>query len=147
MRILFFLTFVSVTTSALAQEFGGNPPAIKWRQVNNKAAKVIFPQGLDSIAKDVAAITDSLNNAQFSLSNRRRKISIVLQNQTTVPNGYVSLGPFRSEFYLTPQQNSFNLGSLPWHQQLAVHEFRHVQQNNHFNVGLSKLIGILFGQQ
>jgi hypothetical protein len=147
MRILFLLIFLFGAAACLGQEFGGNPPSIKWRQVNNEAAKVIFPRGLDSIAKDVAAITDSLSNSQFSFSNRRRKVSIVLQNQTTVPNGYVSLGPFRSEFYLTPQQNSFNLGSLPWHQQLAIHEFRHVQQNNHFNVGLSKLIGILFGQQ
>jgi hypothetical protein len=147
MRILFLSIFLSVAAISSGQEFGGNPPSIKWRQVNNKAAKVIFPRGLDSIAKDVAAITDSLNNSQFNLGNRRRKVAIVLQNQTTVPNGYVSLGPFRSEFYLTPQQNSFNLGSLPWHQQLAIHEFRHVQQNNHFNVGLSKLIGIFLGQQ
>src|SRR5688500_9788546 len=143
MRILIFLffLFISVIVSH-AQEFGGNPPSVKWQQVNNQAAKVIFPQGLDSIARDVATITDSLNNSIYGLGSRKRKVSIVLQNQSTVANGYVSLGPFRSEFYLTPQQNSFNLGSLPWHKQLAIHEFRHVQQNNHFNVGLSKLIGI-----
>jgi hypothetical protein len=37
----------------------------------------------------------------------------VLQNQTTISNAYVGLGPFRSEFFLTPAQNSFELGSLP----------------------------------
>ncbi|MFD2147230.1 hypothetical protein [Mucilaginibacter antarcticus] len=54
--------------------------------------------------------------------------------------------PFRSEFYLTPDQNSFELGTLSWPDQLAIHEFRHVQQYNNFNVGLSKGLSILFGQ-
>ena len=31
--------------------------------------------------------------------------------------------------------------------QLAIHEFRHVQQYNNFNVGLSHLFHILFGQE
>jgi hypothetical protein len=148
MRIFFFLLCVSVSFTSVAQEFGGNPPSIKWKQVNNKAARVIFPTGLDSIAKEVAAITERLNTGNFfSIGQKQRKISIVLQNQSTLSNAYVALGPFRSEFYLTPQQNSFSLGSLPWHQQLAIHEFRHVQQNNNFNIGLSKAFGILFGQQ
>ncbi len=71
----------------------------------------------------------------------------MLQNQTTMANGYVQLAPFRSEFYLTPEQNSFELGSLPWPEQLAIHEFRHVQQYNNFDVGLSKALRILFGEE
>ena len=42
-------------------------------------------------------------------------------------------------------QNSFELGSLPWTDQLAVHEFRHVQQYNNFDVGLSHVLRVLFG--
>jgi hypothetical protein len=37
-------------------------------------------------------------------------MSIVLQDKTTIPNAYVGLAPFRSEFYLTPDQNSFEIG-------------------------------------
>jgi hypothetical protein len=58
----------------------------------------------------------------------------------------VQLAPFRSEFQLTPSQNSFELGSIPWNQTLAIHEYRHVQQFNNFCVGLSKAFYILFGQ-
>jgi hypothetical protein len=56
------------------------------------------------------------------------------------------LAPFRSEFYLTPEQNSLELGSLPWPVQLAIHEFRHVQQYNNFNVGLSHALKVVFGE-
>lgn len=134
--------------SSRAQVFGGNPPAIKWRQINGTAARVIFPAGLDSTARSVAGIVQQLSHATTSsIGNRQQKVDIVLQQETTISNAYVQLGPFRSEFYLTPDQNSFAIGSLPWHEQLAIHEFRHVQQNNNFNVGLSHVFRILFGQE
>lgn len=142
------LMLVLLCDRSEAQVFGGNPPSIRWKQVNNKYARVIFPVGLDSIARNVAAIVQALNpTTKTSIGDKEQKIDIVLQNQTTASNGYVGLGPFRSEFYLTAPQNSFNIGSLPWEKQLAIHEFRHVQQNNNFNVGLSHLARVIFGQE
>ncbi|HMJ45942.1 MAG TPA: hypothetical protein VK498_01345, partial [Ferruginibacter sp.] len=84
---------------------------------------------------------------QNTIGPRQGKINVVLQDQTTISNAYVGLGPFRSEFFLTPFQNSFEIGSLPWGDQLAIHEFRHVQQFNNFNVGLSKVFRVLFGEE
>jgi len=134
-------------TLTKAQEFGGNPPSIKWNQVNTKSARVIFPTGLDSAAEEVANIILRMNRAiQPTIGYKQKQISIVLQNQTTVANAYVGLAPFRSEFFLTPEQNSFDIGSLPWAKQLAIHEFRHVQQYNNFDVGFSKVLRILFGE-
>jgi hypothetical protein len=48
---LYLLLLLPIFTATLtkAQEFGGNPPSIKWQQVNTPAAKVIFPVGLDSL--------------------------------------------------------------------------------------------------
>lgn len=132
---------------ANAQTFGGNPPSIKWKQVNTPAAKVIFPAGLDSTAMRVANIVQQMNGRMLpTIGPRQKQVSIVLQNQTTIANAYVGLAPFRSEFYLTPEQNSFEIGSLPWNEQLAIHEFRHVQQYNNFNVGVSHLLKVLFGE-
>ncbi|UOE46951.1 hypothetical protein MTO98_21335 [Mucilaginibacter sp. SMC90] len=134
-------------TLSKAQVFGGNPPSIKWKQVNTSSARVIFPAGLDSAGLRVANIVQQMNGfVRPTIGFKQKQISIVLQNQTTVANGYVGLAPFRSEFYLTPDQNSFEIGSLPWPQQLAIHEFRHVQQYNNFNVGLSRLLRIIFGE-
>ncbi|MEP6594757.1 MAG: hypothetical protein ABJA71_02375, partial [Ginsengibacter sp.] len=141
-----FFLFVSLLLQA--QEFGGNPPSLKWKQINTPVSRVIFPQGIDSQANRVANIMSYLNNTtQQTIGNGQRKVNVVLQNQTIISNAYVGLGPFRSEFFLTPSQNSFELGSLPWADQLAIHEFRHVQQYNNFNNGLSKLMRILFGEE
>ena len=134
-------------TITRAQEFGGNPPSLKWKQVNTPAAKVIFPAGMDSAGVGVANIIQQMNGLiKPTIGFKQKQVSIVLQNQTTVANGYVGLAPFRSEFFLTPEQNSFDIGSLPWPRQLAIHEFRHVQQYNNFNVGLSHTLHILFGE-
>ncbi|MDB5130597.1 MAG: hypothetical protein JWR02_346 [Mucilaginibacter sp.] len=146
-QLSLLLLFTTTATITRAQEFGGNPPSIKWKQVNTPAAKVIFPAGLDSAAMRVANIVEQMNKAiQPTIGFKQKQISIVLQNQTTISNAYVGLAPFRSEFFLTPEQNSFDIGSLPWPEQLAIHEFRHVQQYNNFNVGMSHVLKVLFGE-
>ncbi|MES2649810.1 MAG: hypothetical protein V4717_23235 [Bacteroidota bacterium] len=131
-----------------AQEFGGNPSSVKWRQINTKATKIIYPNGLDSIANRVATITELLDkDYSATIGNQHRKVSIVLQANNTLSNAYVGLAPFRSEFYLTPPQNPFQLGSLRWADNLAIHEFRHVVQYNNFNKGLSKFFSVILGEQ
>ncbi|QXV64873.1 hypothetical protein INP83_17570 [Mucilaginibacter sp. 21P] len=147
MKRLLILLLILTATFARAQQFGGNPPSIKWKQINTPAARVIFSQGMDSIAQQVAATVVQMNSLiKPTIGFKQRQVNIVLQNQTTVSNAYVGLAPFRSEFYLTPSQNSFDVGSLPWWQQLAIHEFRHVQQYNNFNVGFSRALRIVFGE-
>jgi hypothetical protein len=131
-----------------AQQFGGNPPSIKWKQINTDTVRVIFPAGLEQQAQDVADISLKLSKRTTnSIGDRVRKINIVLQNQTTVSNGYVALGPYRSEFQLLPDPNSFVLGSLPWIKSLATHEYRHVQQYNNFRKGFASGFYILFGEE
>jgi len=65
---------------------------------------------------------------------------------TNISNGYVGLAPFRSEFFTTPPQNNFALGSLPWLDLLTIHEYRHVLQFSNGKHGLSKVLSVLFGQ-
>ena len=131
-----------------AQQFGGNPPSLKWEQINTDSARIIFPKGLDSQAQRVADIVHYLAQQKpFSPGDKIYKINIVLQNQTTISNGYVGLGPYRSEFYMTPDPNNFDQGSLAWPDQLAVHEYRHVMQYNNFRNGLSKTFYYLFGEE
>ncbi|RYE03875.1 MAG: hypothetical protein EOP44_06130, partial [Sphingobacteriaceae bacterium] len=143
--ILFLSTFFYADLHA--QEFGGNPPSVRWQQINTKEARIIFPQGQDSSAQRVANIIRFMNgNLAPSIGFRQKKINVVLQNKTTISNGYVGLAPFRSEYYLTPYQNSFELGSLRWTDQLTIHEFRHVQQYNNFDVGLTRVFHHIFGE-
>jgi hypothetical protein len=145
---IFLLLTLSLSIYAHAQEFGGNPPSLKWKQINTDTAKVIFPAGLEKQALDISTIVHRLANITGkTIGSNLSRINIVLQPLPTTANGYVSLGPFRSEFFLTPRQNSFELGSLPWHKTLALHEYRHVQQYSNFRTGLSKAFYILFGEE
>jgi hypothetical protein len=146
-RFCFFLLNFCLLLNARAQIFGGTPPAIRWQSIHTVPANIIFPSGLEEEARQVAVLISSLSKTTLStIGTRQKPIDIVFHNLTTISNGYVQLAPFRSEFELTAPQNSFDLGSLPWNQTLAIHEYRHVQQYNNFNVGISKLFYILAGQ-
>ena len=135
--LLLFCLFAGLYSRA--QVFGGNPPSLHWKQIKTDTVRVIFPPGLTAVANEVASLAGQLGRTQRTLGKKMRPISIVLQTLPTVSNGYVGLAPRRSEFYMTAEQNSFDLGSLPWSQQLLFHEFRHVQQYNNFRKGISKL--------
>lgn len=147
-RHIFLLLFVASSLQLFAQRFGANPSSLKWKQVNTDTARVIFPAGLEKQALDISGVVHQLARTTVStIGGNTRKINIVLQNQTTIANGYVALGPYRSEFFLTPRQNNFELGSLPWHKTLALHEYRHVQQFNNYRKGLSRAFYYVFGEQ
>ncbi len=145
---LVFLSFLFMSSSYIkAQQFGGNPPSLKWKQLNSDTARIIYPAGLDGQAQRVASVVHFLAAKNNTLGSRLQKINIVLQNQSTAANGYVALGPYRSEFMMTPPINNFDLGSITWAEQLAVHEYRHVQQFNNFKTGASKAMYYLFGEE
>lgn len=143
---LVFLIFFS--TKLTAQIFGGNKSKTKWSQINTDSFRIIFPDGSQNSAERLANVISSLQgNSKSAINNKFQKINILLQNQTTFSNAYVGLAPWRSEFYLTAPQNTFELGSLQWIDNLAIHEYKHVQQYNQFNRGLSNFMGVLLGQE
>ena len=131
-----------------AQEFGGNPSSLKWKQFNNTHSRVIFPAGMDSQASRINNINRLLaNNTAYSIGGKQRKWDIVLLNQTTIPNAYVRMAPIMSELYMVPGQNNFNTGSLRWDDNLIIHENRHIQQFSNFNNGLTKVFSFFLGQE
>ncbi|MEO8764862.1 MAG: hypothetical protein ABI416_11270 [Ginsengibacter sp.] len=143
-----FLISMVFYCRGFAQVFGGDPPCMQWKQINSPLVRVIFPAGMDSTAGRIANVISFINARTLqTIGTKSKKVNLVLQNQTTVSNAYVGLGPFRSEFLTTPFQNSFELGSLPWQDQLTIHEYRHVQQYNNFNTGLSKIFYAVFGDE
>ena len=148
LKIAAGLFLATICYNTKGQQFGGNNSAIKWKQINTGPVRVIFPKGEDSTAARITDIINYLDTTTLkSIGTKRKKINLILQDRTTISNAYVGLGPFRSEFFLTPVQNSFEQGSIPWPDQLASHEFRHVQQYNNFNVGFSKVLRSVFGEE
>jgi hypothetical protein len=147
-KILIALGLFLLTGYLEAQNFGGNPAAIKWKQFNNATNRVIFPIGMDSQARRINAINQLLKkNTAYSIGGSQQKWSILLLNQTTISNGIVRMAPILSEFYMTPDQNNFSSGSLRWDDNLIIHENRHIQQYSNFKSGLTKVFSIFLGQE
>ena len=80
-----------------------NPPALRWQEVRTPHFRVLYTGGLDSAAQRTAARLEQLhgpNGATLGVSPR--PISVVMQNQTTVSNGFVTFLPRHAEFFTTP---------------------------------------------
>jgi hypothetical protein len=123
--IIFLLALIHINCTSLAQEFGGNPMSVKWRQIDTDTLRVIYPVGLEKQAQRVANTIHYLSkNTRRSVGEKQKKLNVVLHNQTVVSNGYVGLAPFISEFYLTQPQNSHVVGSN-WLDMLTIHEYRY----------------------
>jgi hypothetical protein len=145
--VLSFLLLLS-SIFAGAQNFGGNPASIKWKQVNTDRSRIIFAPGLDSQARRIDGIMKLLGDSTTkTIGGRQKKWNIVLQNQLTVSNAYVRLAPLMSELFMTPGQDNFSNGSLRWDDNLIIHENRHMQQFSNFNKGFTKVFSFFLGQE
>lgn len=123
-----------------------NPPSLKWFQVNTPHFRVLFPQGFDVQAQRMANTLEHIHGPESkTMGASPRKISVILQNQSAVSNGFVSITPRRSEFYAMPSQNYNFLGNNDWLDLLASHEYRHMVQFQHATRGFNKLLYYTFG--
>lgn len=123
-----------------------NPPSIKWYQVNTPHFRVIFPKGYESQGQRVANTLEHIHDEEAkSLGSVPRKISIILQNQSAIANGFVSMFPRRSEFYGMPPQDYNYLGNSDWLDLLSSHEYRHIVQYQQAFRGFNKAFYYLFG--
>ena len=122
-----------------------NPPALRWQEVRTPHFRVLYAGGLDSAAQRTAARLERLHGPDVAtLGVSPRPIAVVLQNQTTVSNGFVTFLPRHAEFFTTPQQG-LSLGTLDWLDGLVVHEFRHVGQFEKAREGVGRVLGPLLG--
>jgi len=123
-----------------------NPPSIKWYQLNTPHFRVLFPQGFDVQAQRMANTLEYIREPESkTMGVAPRKISVILQNQSSISNGFVSITPRRSEFYAMPSQNYNFVGNNDWLNLLATHEYRHMAQFQHATRGFNKLLYYTFG--
>ncbi|MCW5910639.1 MAG: hypothetical protein KIT62_06170 [Cyclobacteriaceae bacterium] len=138
-----FFTFTSFAQPSTVLE---NNPNLKWKQVRTPNFKVVFPAGFEAQAMRVANTLEHIREPESaSLGKPPRSISVVLQNQSSISNGFVSITPRRSEFYAMPSQNYNFQGNLDWLDLLATHEYRHMVQFSHANRGFNRALYYLFG--
>lgn len=123
-----------------------NPPSLKWRQINTPNFRVLFPKGFEDQGQRVANTLEHIHTEEArSMGAEPRKISIILQNQSSISNGFVSMLPRRSEFYAMPPQDYNFIGNNDWLDMLMSHEYRHIVQYQHAKRGFNRIFYYLFG--
>ncbi|WP_240935850.1 TolB family protein [Hymenobacter sp. HDW8] len=123
-----------------------NPPSLRWYQVRTPHFQVLYPAGFSAQAQLTARRLEQVYApVSASLEREPRPLTVILQTQTTIGNGFATVLPRRSEFYTTPPQDPFLTGTLDWLDQLAIHEFRHIVQYDKGLQGITKLAYSLFG--
>jgi hypothetical protein len=139
------LFFISFYGNAQLYSNGQNSSSVRWRQIKTEHFQIIFPHDFSRRAQELANIISYANKqAKDTLGNNPKKISIIIQSNTTVNNGFVTLAPWRSEFYTVPSQGN---EGVAWLKILAIHEYRHIIQIGKFREGVGQLLYFLMGDQ
>ncbi len=122
----FILIITSLSVFSQLIDGGQNPPSVKFRQINTVNFQIIYPTLFENEAQRMANTLEAII-AQVSktLGHPPKPISIILQNQGVISNGFVTMAPRHSEFYTMPGQE---FDTQDWLNSLAVHELRHVVQ-------------------
>ena len=123
------------------------PPSIKWQQIKSEHFKIIYPKGLEQEAQRTTNILENIYEpATTSLGALPRRFPIILQNQYAVSNGFVTVAPYRSEFYMFEPQDYRFQGNDRWLEKLAVHEYRHMVQFEKVITPFNKIMYFLMGE-
>lgn len=141
--VVFILSSTTSDAQIPSNLIGNTPSKLSWFHIDNERVEVIFPEGLDRSAKRVASIVEQMWDLQDpTIGSKRKKVSIVLQAPAAISNGFVTVGPFRSEFFPTPRQFDHPTSFLD---RLTIHEYRHVQQFANADHGITRLARKILG--
>lgn len=102
----------SVMPEASAQYFtaGADPASVKWRQMDYDNYSVIYPQGMDSLAKRyLYHLEMSRGHAQEGMRVVNPRVPVVLHPYAITGNSTAAWGPARLEVFTTPRP----YGGLP----------------------------------
>ena len=126
--------FLLAGTVAKGQFFtqGSDPASVRWMHLDTPNYSIIYPKGLDSLARIYARNMEAVRLAESHSigfvpnQNHSGRMPVILHSYSTASNGVVTWSPRRTEFVTTPEWLSPE--ATPWEKQLAVHESRHIAQ-------------------
>ena len=144
--ILVLIFLQSSGQESITQET--NAPTIKWYQLNTPNFRILYPKGFEDQAQRVANNLETIREPEAkSMGVLPKKISVIMQANSSLSNGFVTVAPRRSEFYTMPSQNYNFAGTNDWLDLLSSHEYRHVVQFQRSITGFNKFLYFVFGQQ
>lgn len=148
-RLLTTLVALIMAANALQAQFyltGADPARAKWFMIRSGNYKVIYPQGVDSLAQRYMNLLEQWRPyVMAGVKADPAPIPVVLHPFTVQSNGMVTWAPKRMELYTIPSATISYAQN--WEEQLAIHESRHVGQMTIFTKGVFKPLGWLLGEQ
>lgn len=133
---------------ATAQYFvsGNSPASYKWKQLYNyNKQKIIYPNFAAPEAVAVGRYMDVLKPyITFGMAPKIDKLPVLLLPGNLNSNGMVTWAPKRMEINTPPPINSY---AMPWLKEVTTHEYRHVVQMSNLNVGFTRALSYILGEQ
>ncbi len=150
-RYISTLAILLVAQAASAQFYvtGDDPGKIKWYSVETDHFEVIYPEGVDSLARVYAGkiesyrIPVSLTSGYAAGDGDGKKVPVVMHAYNEA-NGSVAWAPRRMDLYTIP--TAYGPNPIPWSTMLSIHESRHVSQ---MQFGMTKALkpgNYIFGE-
>jgi hypothetical protein len=143
---MIIFSLLSQTAYAQGGLFAQSSSSRDWKYIENDFVKVIYPENYTARAIYVANLINyysSVVGLSYGI-NKPKKVTLIIRDEVAGPNGFVALGPRRTEWF---DSASFNprIGSTEWLQSLSIHEYRHVQQFDDFKKNTVRVFDLLFG--
>ena len=155
-RTLRFLSLLVATMlvplAGHAQLYSGgtDPGSTKWSSICTESYRIIYPRGLDSLARVYAVCLETVKgpvsgSVGFTPNQFYRKpLPVVLHTQTAYANGMVAWAPRRMELYTVPE--AYSPEAISWVAELALHESRHAAQMQLGRADCFKWANVLLGE-
>lgn len=144
--LTFLLSFFCFQTAkSQFYEIGQERTSTRWRSIETRDFKIIYPDYLERTARESASFfQQNAANVQSGLRARPAQTPIILHPSFANSNAYAIWAPQRIEVLTTPGQDTYG---DPWLHQLALHEYRHMVQLVKLEQGITKGLSYIFGQQ
>ncbi|WP_413557244.1 hypothetical protein [Bdellovibrio sp. HCB209] len=148
--IFLLLSFVVVQSQAVEIEYdlAQSSPSLNWNFIENDVVRVIYPDSVKSESVYIANLVEHYSHVvgQTYGIAKPHKFNLIIRPEMAQPNAYVTLMPRRSEWFTSSVFIPL-VGSSEWFQTLSIHEYRHVNQFDHFNTGATKVLYYIMGEQ
>lgn len=137
MKVKLIIASLSLALAALplnAQIFtqGSDPGGLPWSQLETRTYRLVFPSGLDSLARVYASYLEASRQPVGSglgftpNSSYRRRMPVILHPYSVSANGLVTWAPRRMELFTVPE--AYSPIAMNNELQLSIHEARHAAQ-------------------
>ena len=151
-KLIFAATLFLSCLSARGQfySYGDDPGGTRWSQLSTRSYRIVYPRGLDSLARQYALSLEKYYDAVGGSigftpnQSYRSKMPVILHPFSSTANGMTVWTPRRIELHTV--QDPYSPSGMPWITELAIHETRHASQLQYANSGPYRFFNILLGQ-